>query len=72
MGAALGFRLLNGFLPLSDRLAGWAGLSPFYDYLGADPLNEGMAWGHATLLVALAAGLVACSLIGFGRRDLRR
>lgn len=72
VGAALASHLINGFLPLGDGLAAWARLSPFYYYLGSDPLNEGMAWGHAAVLVALAAASIAYSMVGFDRRDLRR
>jgi ABC-2 type transport system permease protein len=72
IGAALAFQLAQGFLPLSDRLAGYAKLSPFHYYLGSDPLNNGMAWGHGAVLAALAAGLVVLAVETFARRDLRR
>jgi ABC-2 type transport system permease protein len=72
VGFALVFFLLNAFLPLSDRLAGWAKVSPFYYYLGSDPLVNGMHWGHGALLAGLAVALIALSVMLFQRRDLRQ
>jgi ABC-2 type transport system permease protein len=72
IGATLGFYLLDSFLPLSDGLAGYARLSPFYYYLGGDPLSKGMHWGHGALLAGLSVALVALSVVLFGRRDLRQ
>jgi ABC-2 type transport system permease protein len=72
IGAALTFYILNAFLPLSDSVAGLAKWSPFYYYLSSDPLNTGMHWGHGAVLLALAAGLVALSVVLFQRRDLRQ
>jgi ABC-2 type transport system permease protein len=72
VGLALVFFLLNAFLPLSDRLAGWAKVSPFYYYLGSDPLINGMHWGHGALLAGLATALIAWSVVLFQRRDIRQ
>jgi ABC-2 type transport system permease protein len=71
-GAALLLYVVNAFFPLSDTLAGAAKWSPFYYFLGGDPLNNGMQWGHAGVLAALAAGLCALSIVLFQRRDLRQ
>jgi ABC-2 type transport system permease protein len=71
-GLALASFLLNSFLPLNESLAGLARLSPFYYYLTSDPLVNGMHWGHAAVLTALAGGLVALSIVLFQRRDLRQ
>ena len=71
-GAAILFHLLNAFLPLSDRFAGYAKWSPFYYYLTSDPLVNGMHWGHAAVLAGLTIGLVALSVLLFERRDLRK
>ena len=46
-------------------------MSPFYLYLGSDPLNNGMAWGHAAILAGLFVGLVAVSIPLWSNRDLR-
>lgn len=72
VGLALVFFLLNAFLPLSDRLAGWAKVSPFNYYLSSDPLVNGMHWGHGALLAGLAVALIALSVMLFQRRDLRQ
>ena len=71
-GLALAFYIVNAFLPLNESLAGLAKWSPFYYYLTADPLNNGMPWGHAAVLAGLTAGLVGLSAVLFGRRDLRQ
>lgn len=59
------------FLSLSPRLDAWVSLSPFDWYLGGDPLNNGMAWGDAGLLVAAAVVLIGVAVSLFDRRDLR-
>jgi ABC-2 type transport system permease protein len=71
-GIALALYIFNAFLPLSDSLAGWARWSPFYYYLTGDPLNNGMHWGHAGILVALTIALVVVAVVLFERRDLRQ
>jgi len=70
-GVAFASYLAFSFLPLSDRFAGWERVSPFYYYLGSDPLVNGLNWAHAALLAGLAVALVAVSLVAFERRDLR-
>lgn len=71
-GVAFASYLLDSLLPLSDSLAGLAKLSPFHYYLSSDPLANGMQWGHAALLAALAGGLTVLATVLFQRRDLRR
>lgn len=71
VGLGIGFFLLNSMLPLSDSLAGYAKLTPFYYFLGNDPLMEGMHWGHAGILAAITGALVALAVVLFNRRDLR-
>lgn len=71
VGVALVLFLLNAFLPLNNRLAGYAKWSPFYYYLSSDPLNNGMHWGHGALLAGLTAALIGVSILVFRRRDLR-
>jgi ABC-2 type transport system permease protein len=72
VGAALVFYVLNAFLQLSESLAEWARISPFYYYLGNDPLLEGMHWGHGGLLAVLSVILVALSVWMFQHRDLHQ
>lgn len=59
------------FFPLSESLARLANFSPFDLYLGSDPLNNGMAWGDAAILVGLFLAFVALSIPLWSRRDLR-
>ncbi len=71
-GAALVFFLLNSFLPMSDSLAGYARVSPFYYFLSGDPLSHGLNTGHAAVLASLSLILVALSFFAFERRDVRK
>ncbi|MEA1902103.1 MAG: ABC transporter permease subunit [Actinomycetota bacterium] len=70
-GVTLFAYFLWSFMPLSEKYAGWAKLSPFHYYLGSDPLVNGMHWGHAAVLVGLFLGLVVLSMPALQRRDLR-
>ncbi len=71
IAVAIGLHIWNALLPLSDSLAGYAKWSPFYYYLGSDPLVEGMNWAHGLVLAGLAAGLAWLAVFLFDRRDLR-
>ena len=70
-GAALAFHLLTSLAKISDALERIAWLSPFHYYLGSDPLNTGMDWRNAIVLIALSVILFSISLALFRRRDLR-
>jgi ABC-2 type transport system permease protein len=72
VGAALVSFVADGFLPLSDNLAGLADWTPVHYYLTSDPLLNGMHWGHGAVLLALAAALVWLAVVLFDRRDLRQ
>jgi ABC-2 type transport system permease protein len=69
-GVGLFSYFMFSFFPLSDTFAPLAKYSPFYFYLGSDPLNNGMAWGHAGILAGLFVALVAISIPIWSRRDL--
>ncbi len=69
---ALAFFLVNSLLQLNAATAGWARWSPFYYFLTSDPLVNGLRWGHAGVLAALAVALVAVAVWAFRRRDLRQ
>lgn len=71
-GAALAFHLLTSLAAINDGLAGIAWLSPFHYYLGSDPLNTGMDWGNAAVLIALSMVLFGLSFELFQRRDIRQ
>ena len=72
VGRARAAYVINSFLPLSDSLAGWARVSPFYYYLTGNPLANGIDWAHLALLAGLFLGSVALSVALFERRDLRQ
>ncbi len=72
IGVALVFFVADGFLPLSDSLAGLAKWTPVYYYLGSDPLVNGMHWGHGAVLLGLFVVLVAAAVWLFDRRDIRQ
>jgi len=72
IGAGIALHLLNAFGMLNDTLAAWAKLSPFYYYLGSDPLNNGMHWGHAAVLAAISVVLIGASFPLFQRRDIHQ
>lgn len=72
VGTALIAFVINALLPFSDNLSGYARLSPFYYYLGNDPLVNGMHWGHGAVLIGLTIGLVVSAVVLFDRRDLRQ
>lgn len=69
--AGLTAYVLASFLPMSDRYADWAVLSPFHFYLGSDPLMNGMPWGDAGVLVVMSLVLIGAAIPAFDRRDLR-
>ena len=71
-GAALAFHLLTSLVAINDGLSGIAWLSPFHYYLSSDPLNTGMDWGNAVVLVSLSVALFGLSIVLFQRRDLRQ
>lgn len=71
VGVAVLTYIANGFLPLNDNTEAWARLTPFHYYLSSDPLNNGMAWGHAAVLTGLFVIGVAVAVVLFNRRDLR-
>ncbi len=61
---------LNALAPISESIEPLRVLSPFYYYIDADPLSNGLNIGHAGLLLALTAILLAAALVTFDRRDL--
>ncbi len=72
---SLGFVVVSyvasSFLPLSATLAGYAKWSPYYYFLGGDPLVRGLDWTHAVILAGLTLALVLLSIPLFQRRDLK-
>ena len=69
-GLAVVTYFLNALAPVVDFLEPFRGVSPFYYYIGGDPLNNGLNLGHAAVLVGLTVVFLALALITFERRDL--
>ena len=61
---------VNALAPIVDGLESIQKLSPFYLYIGADPLSNGLDPVHAGVLVGLCAAFLAVGVLLFGRRDL--
>jgi ABC-2 type transport system permease protein len=70
-GVAIVAYIADSFLSVNEATEAWAVLSPFHYLLSSDPLNNGMDWGHASVLTALFVVLVALSIPLFQARDLR-
>ena len=71
-GAAIALYVVDAFASLNTSLSGLEVLSPFHLASGSLPLENGMPWGYAAVLLLLAAVLVAASFPLFERRDLRQ
>lgn len=61
---------INALAPMVDALDKARPISPFYYYLGNDPLRNGLDPGHALVLAAVAAVGFVLALVVFERRDL--
>lgn len=76
MFAAIGLGVVTHVMDSLGELnasVGWMQkLSPYYYYLGSDPLNTGMDWGNAAVLLAVTVVLIGAAFVLFQRRDLRQ
>jgi ABC-2 type transport system permease protein len=61
---------VNTLAPLIAGMSGWRVLSPFYWYVGNDPLRHGLDPAHVLALVALAAVCVVLAAVTWERRDI--
>ena len=61
---------LNALAPLVEGLESWRKASPFYYFIAADPLKNGLDPGHVTVLIGLTVVFLAAALAAFERRDL--
>ena len=68
---AMAAYFLNALAPLSDATAPLQKLSPFYYFIGADPLANGLDVLHVGVLLGLTAAALGVGLFAFERRDLR-
>lgn len=69
-GVALASFLANNLAPLIETLDAAQKLSPFYYYLGADPLRQGFDGGGLAVLVVTALVLAGLAVWGLNRRDV--
>ena len=60
-----------GLFPLIDGLENVARIFPWYYYSAAEPVLNGVDWGHIGILIAGIAVLAAVAVLGVNRRDLR-
>ena len=67
---ALAAFFLNSIAQVVEGLRGWKKLSPFYYYIGAEPLKHGLNVAHAAVLLCAALVLVGLSVLLFDRRDV--
>ena len=63
--------VVNGLAPVVSWLRPVQKLSPFYQYVGHDPLRHGVSWPSVAVAVATVVVLAAVAVIGFRRRDIR-
>jgi ABC-2 type transport system permease protein len=62
--------MLNALAPLIDWLEPFQVASPFYYYIDASPLFNGLNPLHAAALIGLTALLLGIAIVTFERRDL--
>ena len=62
--------VVNALAPLVDWLEPARPLSPFYQYVGHDPLRAGVSGGSLAVSVATVVVLLALAVLGFRRRDI--
>ena len=67
---ALGTYFIYALVPLVDGLESAQKGFPFYYYIGADPLTNGLNLAHAAVLIGITAALLAAAIVTFERRDL--
>ena len=71
LGIVMAAYFLNALAPLSDALEPLQKLSPFYYFIGGDPLTNGLNALHGLVLLGLTAAALGVALFTFERRDVR-
>lgn len=69
-GLAVVAYLVNGFGVSVSWLAPLRKFSPFFQYVGHDPIRHGFSWVAISVAVATTAVLLVVAVRFFGRRDL--
>lgn len=62
--------IVNALAPLVDAFRRTQKASPFYQYVGQDPLGQGIAWDSVLVSTLTIAVLAALAVAGFRRRDV--
>jgi len=62
--------IINALAPLVDAFDRIQEASPFFQYIGQDPLRKGVAWDSVLVSALTIAVLVALAVPGFRRRDV--
>ncbi len=74
-GASVGLLLLSflaaGVLPLIASVADLAKVFPWYYFNSSAPLNNGVDWGHLSILIGGTLVMGIGAIVGVNRRDLR-
>jgi ABC-2 type transport system permease protein len=68
---ALAAYLIHSLAPQVDALETVQKVSPWYYYIGGDPLVNGIQWLDLAVLAAISGALVALAGYLFNRRDMR-
>ncbi len=75
-GAAVAVMLIGylgaSILPITENLADWARIFPWYYFSGSNPVVNGIDWGHTAALGGMSLAFFAVAFIGVARRDLRQ
>ncbi|HET8614399.1 MAG TPA: ABC transporter permease subunit [Actinomycetales bacterium] len=62
--------VVNGLAPVVSWLEPFQKLSPFYQYIGHDPLRHGVSWSSVAVAVTTVVVLAVVAVLGFRRRDV--
>ena len=68
--AAVAAYLVNSLAPLVHALDTVQKASPFYHYAASDPLRNGLALGHVSVLLGVVVVAAIAAPLIFERRDL--
>ena len=69
-GAAILAYVVNALALLVDFLEPYRKFSPFYHYVGNEPLRHGLGPDHVAVLLGATAGMALLSVLAFRRRDV--
>jgi ABC-2 type transport system permease protein len=67
---AVGSFMLNGLVPISERLQPLEKWTIYYWYTASKPFTDGIILGHVLILLGLCLLCLGAGIVGFGRRDV--